>query len=174
MTEAAGTQGGIIPPGTSASTVTIYCHNFLLAPQPLRSRILHSLPPGTSAASATPPRWRKELVALFLFRRIRSSGTGLPSRSVVDVAFPSSRHPSRFSGSASASARFASGRSKQRSRRPEHSAGRANAARNARSSHVAADEITWEQYILEKCPCRPVERHFSETQCSQVGVFAVT
>ena len=45
---------------------------------------------------------------------------------------------------------------------------------NARNSHVVADEITCEQYILKKCPCRPVERRFSETQCSQVGVFAVT
>ena len=45
---------------------------------------------------------------------------------------------------------------------------------NARNSHVVADEITCEQYILKKCPCRPVERCFSETQCSQVGVFAVT
>ena len=47
------------------------------------------------------------------------------------------------------------------------------ASRN-RNSHVVADEITCEQYILKKCPCRPVERCFSETQCSQVGVFAVT
>ena len=45
---------------------------------------------------------------------------------------------------------------------------------NARNSHVVADEITCEQYILKKCSCRPVERRFSETQCSQVGVFAVT
>ena len=55
-----------------------------------------------------------------------------------------------------------------------HSGGGASTARNTRSSHVLADEITWEQYILKKCPCRPVERRFSETQCSQVGVFAVT
>ena len=45
---------------------------------------------------------------------------------------------------------------------------------NARNSHVVADEIIWEQYILKKCPCRPVERCFSETQCSQVGVFEAT
>jgi len=45
---------------------------------------------------------------------------------------------------------------------------------NAPSSHVVADEITWEQYILKKCPCRQVERRFSETQCSQVGVFEAT
>ena len=45
---------------------------------------------------------------------------------------------------------------------------------NARSSHVVADEITWEQYVFEKCPCRPVERRFSETRCSQVGVFEAT
>ena len=45
---------------------------------------------------------------------------------------------------------------------------------NARNSHVVADEITWEQYILGKCLCRPVERRFSETQCSQVGVFVAT
>ena len=31
---------------------------------------------------------------------------------------------------------------------------------NAPSSHVVADEITWEQYILKKCPCRQVERRF--------------
>ena len=31
---------------------------------------------------------------------------------------------------------------------------------NARSSHVLTDEITWEQYILKKCPCRQVERRF--------------
>ena len=39
---------------------------------------------------------------------------------------------------------------------------------NAPSSHVVADEITWEQYILKKCPCRQVERRFSETHRSQV------
>ena len=55
-----------------------------------------------------------------------------------------------------------------------HSGGGASTARNTRSSHVLADEITWEQYILKKCPCRPVERCFSETQCSQVGVFEAT
>ena len=55
-----------------------------------------------------------------------------------------------------------------------HSGGGASTARNTRSSHVLADEITWEQYILKKCPCRPVERCFSETQCSQVGVFVAT
>ena len=32
---------------------------------------------------------------------------------------------------------------------------------NAPSRHVVADEITWEQYILKKCPCRQVERRFS-------------
>ena len=47
------------------------------------------------------------------------------------------------------------------------------ASRN-RGNHIVADEITWEQYILKKCPCRPVERCFSETQCSQVGVFEAT
>ena len=47
------------------------------------------------------------------------------------------------------------------------------ASRN-RGNHVVADEITCEKYILKKCPSRPVERRFSETQCSQVGVFAVT
>ena len=45
---------------------------------------------------------------------------------------------------------------------------------NARSCHVLTDEITWEQCILKKCPCRQVERRFSETQCSQVGVFEAT
>ena len=34
---------------------------------------------------------------------------------------------------------------------------------NVRSRHVAADEITWEQYVLEKCPCRTLESFFSET-----------
>ena len=47
------------------------------------------------------------------------------------------------------------------------------ASRN-RGNHIVADEITWEQYILKKCPCRLVERCFSETQCSQVGVFEAT
>ena len=47
------------------------------------------------------------------------------------------------------------------------------ASRN-RGNHIVANEITWEQYILKKCPCRPVERRFSETQCSQVGVFEGT
>lgn len=165
MTEAAGIQGSIVPPGTSASTVTIYCHNFLPAPQPIRSCISHSLPSGTPAASATPPRWRKELVALFLFRRIRSSGTGHPSRSVVEIAFPSSRHPGRFSGSGAASARFAFGRSKQRSRRPEHSAGRANAKRcdekMRRLRRIRQDEITFAltDGRLSECPhCPPYSR----------------
>lgn len=149
MTEAAGTQGGIIPPGTSASTVTIYCHNFLPAPRPLQR------PRPAGARNCSP----------FLFRRIRSSGTGLPSRSVVDVAFPSSRHPSRFSGLGAASARFASGRSKQRSRRPEHSAGRANAKRcdekMRRLRRIRPDEIifVWTDGRLSECPhCPPYSR----------------
>ena len=45
---------------------------------------------------------------------------------------------------------------------------------NERSSHVMTDEIIWEQYILEKCPCRPTESRFSESYCSQVGIFMAT
>ena len=50
----------------------------------------------------------------------------------------------------------------------------ASTTRNARSNHVVADEIIWEQYILEKWPRRLAERRFSEAQCSQVGVFEAT